>query len=222
MKKRRKYAILEKIYRKKNFCAKGGRSMKKVLFVDCCIRREASRSKELAEYFIQKLEETGAYEIERLCLMDENLSYFSDGFFFQREALLAEGKFDHPRFRYAHRFAAADKIVIAAPFWDLSFPALLKVYIENLCVDGITFRTDETGLHGLCKADHMVFLTARGGIYTDSPMEQGARYLEQMAKFFGIAKFDCVAAEGLDIGAWPVVELMEQAKEKAAEVAKAF
>lgn len=44
--------------------------MKKVLFVDCCIRREASRSKELAEYFIQKLEETGAYEIERLCLMD--------------------------------------------------------------------------------------------------------------------------------------------------------
>lgn len=113
--------------------------MKKVLFVDCCIRREASRSKELAEYFIQKLEETGAYEIERLCLMDENLSYFSDGFFFQREALLAEGKFDHPRFRYAHRFAAADKIVIAAPFWDLSFPALLKVYIENLCVDGITF-----------------------------------------------------------------------------------
>lgn len=33
-------------------------------------------------------------------------------------------------------------------------------------------------------------------------MEQGARYLEQMAAFFGIAKFDCVAAEGLDIGAW--------------------
>ena len=65
-------------------------------------------------------------------------------------------------------------------------------------------------------------LTARGGIYTDSPMEQGACYLEQMAVFFGIAKFDCVAAEGLDIGAWPVAELMEQAKEKAAEVAKAF
>ncbi len=28
--------------------------MKNVLFVDCCIRREASRSKELAEYFISK------------------------------------------------------------------------------------------------------------------------------------------------------------------------
>lgn len=135
--------------------------MKKVLYIDCCIRRENSRSKELAEFFIDQLEKTGEYVMERLCLMDENLSYFSDGFFLQREALLAEGKFDHPRFRYAHRFAAADKIVIAAPFWDLSFPALLKVYIENLCVDGITFHSDETGLHGLCKADHMVFLMER-------------------------------------------------------------
>lgn len=196
--------------------------MKKVLCIDCCIRRENSRSKELAEFFIDQLEKTGEYDVERLCLMDEGLSYFSDGFFLQREALLEKGCFEHPRFRYAHQFAAADKIVIAAPFWDLSFPALLKVYIENLCVDGITFRTDATGLHGLCKADHMVFLTARGGIYTDSPMEQGSRYLEQMADFFGIERYDCVAAEGLDIGAWPIEELMEQAKKKAAEVVKTF
>ena len=196
--------------------------MKKVLFVDCCIRREDSRSKQLADHFIAELQKTGKYEVEPLCLMDENLSYFSEGFFLQRERLLAEGKLDHPRFRYAHQFAAADKIVIAAPFWDLSFPALLKVYIENLCVDSITFHTDEHGLHGLCKADHMVFLTARGAIYTDSPMEQGSAYLQQMAGFFGIEKYDCVAAEGLDIGVWPVEELMEKAKEKATEVAKTF
>ena len=196
--------------------------MKKVLFVDCCIRREHSRSKELADFFLGELQKKGDYEIETLCLMDENLSYFSEGFFLQREALLAEGKLDHPRFRYAHQFAEADKIVIAAPFWDLSFPALLKVYIENLCVDSITFHTDEHGLHGLCKADHMVFLTARGAFYTDSPLEQGSRYLEQMAGFFGIEKYDCVAAEGLDIGAWPVEELMDKAKVQAAEVAKKF
>ena len=196
--------------------------MKKVLFVDCCIRRGESRSRQLADHFLAEVQKTGEYEIETLCLMDENLSYFSEGFFLQREALLAEGKLDHPRFRYAHQFAGADKIVIAAPFWDLSFPALLKVYIENLCVDSITFHTDEHGLHGLCKADHMVFLTARGAFYEDSPLEQGSRYLEQMAGFFGIEKYDCVAAEGLDIGAWPVEELMDKAKAKATEVVKSF
>ena len=196
--------------------------MKKVLFVDCCIRREDSRSKQLADHFIDEIMKTGEYEVETLCLMDENLSYFSEGFFLQREKLLAEGNLSHPRFRYAHQFAEADKIVIAAPFWDLSFPALLKVYIENLCVDSITFHTDEHGLHGLCKADHMVFLTARGAFYTDTPLEQGSRYLEQMAGFFGIEKYDCVAAEGLDIGAWPVEELMDKAKAQATEVAKTF
>ncbi|MBQ3615135.1 MAG: NAD(P)H-dependent oxidoreductase [Anaerotignum sp.] len=196
--------------------------MKKVLFIDCCIRREHSRSKALADHFIGELQKKEEYEMETLCLMDENLSFFSEGFFLQRERLLEQGNFDHPRFRYAHQFAAADKIVIAAPFWDLSFPALLKVYIENLCVDGITFHTDEQGLHGLCKADHMVYLTARGGIYKDSDMEQGSRYLEQMAGFFGIEKYNCVAAEGLDIGAWPVEELMDQAKAQATEVAKTF
>ena len=43
-----------------------------------------------------------------------------------------------------------------------------------------------------------------------------------MAGFFGIENYDCVAAEGLDIGAWPVEELMEQAKARASEVAKTF
>ncbi len=196
--------------------------MKKVLFVDCCIRRGESRSKALAEHFLNELEKTGEYEIETICLMNENLSYFADGFFLQRESLLEKGELNHPRFRYAHQFAAADKIVIAAPFWDLSFPALLKVYIENLCVDGITFHSGEDGLIGLCKADHMVYLTARGGIYTDSDMEMGSRYLEQMCVFFGIEKYNCVAAEGLDIGVWSVEELMEKAKAQASVIAENF
>ena len=196
--------------------------MKKVLFVDCCIRREKSRSGELAAHFLSELAQTGEYELETLCLMDENLSHFADGFFWQREELLEAGDLQHPRFRYAHQFAAADKIIIAAPFWDLSFPALLKVYIENLCVDGITFHSGAEGLRGLCKADHMVYLTARGGIYKDSDMEMGSAYLEKMCVFFGIDRYDCIAAEGLDMGIAPVEELMAQAKEKAAAVVREF
>ena len=111
--------------------------MKTVLFVDCCIRREASNTKKLAEAFLAALPSDCA--VTRLDLMAEDISYFKDSYFDQREALLAENRRDHPRFRYAHQFAQADRIVIAAPFWDLSFPALLKVYIEQVSVDGITF-----------------------------------------------------------------------------------
>lgn len=48
----------------------------------------------------------------------------------KRDALLAEKKYDDEMFRYARQFAAADRIVIAAPLWDLSFPAQLKVYLR--------------------------------------------------------------------------------------------
>ena len=48
-------------------------------------------------------------------------------------------------FRYARQFAAADKIVIAAPLWDLSFPAQLKVYLENIYVTGIVTKYSDAG-----------------------------------------------------------------------------
>lgn len=196
--------------------------MKNVLFIDCCIRREGSRTKELAEHFLAMLEKTGEYAITRLSLMDEGLAYMSEGFFRQRDELLAEKDFAHPRFHYAHQFAEADKIVIAAPFWDLSFPALLKVYIENLCVEGITFKTGAHGLEGLCRADHMTYLTTRGGYYANTPLEMGSRYMEAMAEFFGIARYTCIAAEGLDIGLVPAAELLGAAKKEAEEAVKTF
>ena len=90
--------------------------MKNVLFVDCCIRGEASRTKKLADAFLSAL--PADCRVTRLDLMAEDLSYFKDGYFAQREQLLAAGERDHPRFRYAHQFAQADRIVIAAPFWS--------------------------------------------------------------------------------------------------------
>ena len=196
--------------------------MEQVLFINCCIRREQSRTKKLADYMMQCLKELDTYEIKEICLMDEALQYFSDGFFLQRERLLEKQDLQHPRFRYAREFAQADKIVIAAPFWDLSFPALLKVYIENLCVEGITFGYNETGFTGLCWANHMVFLTTRGGFYQDNPMEMGSRYLEAMSHFFGIERYDCIAADGLDAGVRTVEEILQEAKEKIDTLIKTF
>ena len=194
--------------------------MKKLLFIDCCIRRSESRTKELAEYFMDKLKRSGEYEIEELCLMDEALSFMSEGFFQQREELLEEKNLDHPRFRYAKQFAEADKIVMAAPFWDLSFPALLKVYIENLCVHGITFGYGPQGLHGICKADKLVYITTRGTFYEGSDMEMGSKYIEAMCRFWGIESYECVFAEGLDAREEPVEELMAKAKKLADKAAE--
>lgn len=44
----------------------------------------------------------------------------------------------------------------------------------------------------------MAFLTTRGSVYEGSHLEMGSRYLQAMAEFFGIGRYDCVAADGLD------------------------
>ncbi|MPM47186.1 FMN-dependent NADH-azoreductase [bioreactor metagenome] len=194
-----------------------------VLYIDCCIRGELSRTKKLAETFLAELSRSGAYAVERLTLMDEPLVPFQNGFFRQREELLEAGELGHPRFRYAHQFKAAERVVIAAPFWDLSFPALLKVYIENLCVQGITFDCDEkNGTYGVCKAERMLFLTTRGGALEGSPMDNGTKYLSDMSKFFGIPRFDHIAADGLDLGLEPVETILNRAIERAKEIATDF
>jgi len=112
---------------------------------------------------------------------------------------------------------------MAAPFWDLSFPALLKVYIENVSVEGITFRSTETGLQGLCRGRHLVFLTTRGGIYEPgSEWEQGAPYLAAIQRFFGFGDFRCVAADGLDIQGYDGEAALRKAMEEAKALAKSL
>lgn len=194
--------------------------MKKVLFVDCCLRGGESRTYALAQAFLQALPQ--AYQITHLKLEEENLACLSGAYFQARQALLTERNFDHPRFRYAHQFQQADLVVIAAPFWDLSFPALLKIYIEQISVDGITFGATEDGLKGLCKAKDLVFLTTRGGFYTDDPMEMGSRYLDALHIFFGIDNYHCIGADGMDVVGFDGAGSLEQAKQRAKALAAAL
>ena len=197
--------------------------MTQALYIDCCIRGEQSRTKRLAEAFLAAYGAREDVALTRLTLMDEPLIPFSNGFFWQREGLLERGELDHPRFRYAHQFQQTERVIIAAPFWDLSFPALLKVYIENLCVQGITFDCNETGgCFGVCRSTKMLFLTTRGGSMEGSPMDNGTKYLSDMAKFFGIPKFDHIAADGLDMGLEPVEDLLGRAIARAETLAKTF
>lgn len=191
--------------------------MKKLLLIDCCIRKEESRTKRIMDAFLSAVPDDCA--VEHLVLTEENLAPLTGDFFAQRQRLLENHDYTHPRFRYAKQFAAADIIVIAAPFWDLAFPALLKIYIEQVSLDGITFGADETGLVGLCRATDMVFLTARGGFYTGDALEMGSRYLDALHTFFGIGRYRCIAADGMDVAGFDAKAALEKACAEARALA---
>ncbi|NLA95840.1 MAG: hypothetical protein GX838_03245, partial [Clostridiaceae bacterium] len=83
-----------------------------LLYIDCCIRGGESRTGRLAGAFLDELEERGGFSLDRLVLTEEALLPLTGEFFLQRERLLEAGELDHPRFRYAHQFARADRILV--------------------------------------------------------------------------------------------------------------
>ena len=157
-----------------------------VLYVNACVRKE-SRTGRLAEKALALLGQP--YEEVRL---DEE-------FLKTRDRLLAEGKVQHPMFDLARQFARAEIIVMAAPYWDLSFPAALKQYLEQVNVVGITFRYSEEGQPvPLCRAKRLIYVTTAGGCYV--PEEFGFGYVRALAQsFYGIREVRQVRALGLDV-----------------------
>lgn len=190
--------------------------MKTALFVDCCLRK-GSNTKKLADSFINNLK---GYEIKHLVLENENLKPLVGKFFEDRQELLEKNQRNHPRFNYAHEFANADLIIVAAPFWDLCFPALLKIYIENVSVDGITFISTEEGLKGICKANNLVYLTTRGGFYENRPDELAIPHMKNLSNFFGIDNFNYIAADGMNVEGFDAEKSLNEAKEKASKLAQ--
>ena len=89
--------------------------------------------------------------------------------------------------------------MIAAPYWDLSFPAVLKAYFEQINVLGLTFEyTDDGFPRGLCRAKKLIYVTTAGGpIISD---EYGYGYVKALAQnFYGIPDVCQVKAEMLDV-----------------------
>lgn len=170
----------------------GGTAM--VLFINACVRRQ-SRTLRLAKCLLEKL----GSEAEELRLDQVAFPVADEAFLEKRDHLIAAGDFNDPLFAMARQFAAADIIVIAAPYWDLSFPAALKQYIEQINVLGITFAYTAEGIpQGLCKARKLCYVTTAGGSFV--PEEFGFGYVRTLAQnFYGIPEVELIQAAGLDI-----------------------
>lgn len=175
-----------------------------ILFINACIR-EGSRTLVLANHVMKDM----IGEITEVNLNLEDIEPLNTERLETRERLIREGKFDDPMFRYAKQFAEAEEIVIAAPFWDLSFPAKLKIYLEQIAVANITFKYTNGRPTGLCKAKSLTYITTSGGPIFD---DFGYAYIKTLAeKFYGIKKIKAVRAMNLDVDMISEKDLLERA-----------
>ncbi len=181
--------------------------MDKILFINACVRPN-SRTLELAKYVLTGL----SGSVEEVKLYEKELSPLTLNDLEIRNNCAKSKDFSGDIFNLSKQFASADVIVIAAPYWDLMFPAVVKNYFENITVNGLTFAYGENGIpYGLCKAKRLIYVTTSGGpiVYNF-----GFDYVNALAKcFFNISEVQCVSAEGLDVYGADVPKIIEQTKQ---------
>lgn len=182
--------------------------MKNILYINACCR-ENSRTDELARHLLSIL----SGNVQSVNLYKENIIPLNSQLLLKRDSLLKQGRTDDKSFALARQFASADIIVISAPYWDLMFPSVLKVYLENITACGVTFRYSDKGIpESLCKAESLYYVTSSGGYISENNF--GFDYIRALATgFFGITDVKFFSAQGLDIYGADVNCIMQKAKE---------
>jgi FMN-dependent NADH-azoreductase len=123
------------------------------------------------------------------------------------------------------QFVAADKYVFAAPMWNLSYPPVLKAYIDAIFVADKTFKYTPEGPIGLLMGKKAIHIQASGGVYSSGPaadLNLGHRHLYASMQFFGVDTLKPIFVEGLAQFPSESASIKLTARERAVKAAANF
>jgi FMN-dependent NADH-azoreductase len=98
---------------------------------------------------------------------------------------------------------AADTLIVASGMINFGIPSSLKAYIDYVVRPGVTFRYGNNGPEGLAKGKKAYLVVARGGNYSQGPMQAfnfQDTYLKSTLGFIGIIDVEVIAVEGIGFG----------------------
>ena len=192
--------------------------MKTLVVIDACVRQTDSRTLRIAEPIIEALSKR--YNVIRYDLPEMDIVPLNPGLFAERGL----GEIPSWAKEAATSIAKADRIMIAAPFWDMSFPAVLKCFFEQTSLFDITFTDNGKTCVGLCKAPKVLYITTRGmDIPTGSFLDQGTPYLRALGALWNLGEMTVLDVHNTDY--LPEEELREQINstiEEGLELAKTW
>lgn len=106
--------------------------------------------------------------------------------------------------RFVDELVAADEVVIATPIYNLSIPAVLKAWIDQIVRFGRTFAPGEAGFKGLLTGKRVRVLVASGSDFRPSGSLGSYNFLEPYLRavlgFIGITDVTFVYAHSLNEG----------------------
>lgn len=191
--------------------------MESLVVINACMREE-SRTQKILDGLLGVLGKK--YNIEIIDLSTLNMSWIGEKDLKDRD----NGYVPEEFVSMSKKVANADRLVIAAPFWDMSFPSVLKVFFENISLFNITFTSNQTECAGLCKAKKVLYITTRGmNIKTGDPLEQATPYIKALSKLWGLGELYVVSAQNLDYSSQNEIDCkIETAIAQGLELCKSF
>ena len=166
---------------------------KSLVVINACVSQAESRTLRIAEPIIEALSDR--YGIVRFNLPEMEIVPLTPALFAER----GRGEIPAWAIEAAAAIAKADRILIASPFWDMGFPAVLKCFFEQTSLFDITFTDNGQTCVGLCKAPEVLFITTRGmDIPTGDPREQATPYLKALGTLWNWGGLTTLAARNMD------------------------
>ena len=99
------------------------------MFISCVHAGETSRTLALCREYLERFDDVVEVDVAALDLKPfdaERVAYRTE----KQEG----GRWDRIHFQPTFQFAEADDIIIGVPYWDLSFSAAFKTYLEHVSV----------------------------------------------------------------------------------------
>lgn len=212
--------------------------MTKVLFISAHpLEETASYSLAVGKAFIESYKEANPEdEVVHIDLYKEHIPHIDAHVFSGWGKLRSGSEFDQLSSEEQEKvkrlgelsdeFVAADKYVFVTPFWNFSYPPVMKAYIDAVSVAGKSFRYSPEGQPiGLLTDKKAIHIQARGGFYSEGPaaeLEMGHRHLQVIMNFLGVPSFEGLFVEGHNKAPGTAQEIKEDAIARAKELAKKF
>ncbi len=205
--------------------------MKKVLYITANSKPEnLSASKTVGRAVIDRLKaHYPEFTFEELDLYAENIPRPKYAYFSSRscpvcgtalQALSASEQEDvRKMIQLCDQFISASIYILAAPMWSLSFPGILKDYLDCVILKDktITFKNQKPS--GLLNDRDRFFLYVQssGGSVpwiVRPALNKGLNYVEDIIKFLGISRVETLLVDDTGITAEEGRQAIEKAKKK--------
>lgn len=211
--------------------------MRKLLYITVNSKPEhLSSSKTVGRAFVNRfMEKYPEFTVEELDLYKAHIPRLEYQYFQKRNCIINEDAWkDLPEkeqsevrriVELCNQFVSAEVYVIASPMWSLSFPSLLKEYIDCIVQENRTIAFPDSGDKpvGLLndKPRTVVYIQSSGANipFVLRPMlNKGLNYVEDIMKSMGISTFERLLVDGTGTTEKERKDAINKAMEKIDEI----